>query len=200
MQGLADVMAEREPAGSSPRLVDTLRAATRQLVGEITGQRTLIAAESNDLAVDPELVGTLAVIRDRTQTWAGLPMARNRRIEIDPGSLDTTMVTDPRLLGRVLENMLKNALEASRPGQNVRIGCRGAGDQIEFWVANEAVMPPAVQLQVFQRSFSTKGDGRGLGAYSMKLLTERYLGGSVSFSSAPGQGTEFRARYPRVLP
>ena len=60
-------------------------------------------------------------------------------------------------------------------------------------------MPPKVQLQVFQRSFSTKGLGRGLGTYSMRLLTQRYLGGTVSFSSKEGEGTEFRARYPRVL-
>ena len=56
-----------------------------------------------------------------------------------------------------------------------------------------------VQLQVFQRSFSTKGTDRGLGTYSMKLLSERYLHGSVSFTSTPEEGTIFRARYPLQL-
>jgi len=52
---------------------------------------------------------------------------------------------------------------------------------------------------LFQRSFSTKGEGRGLGTYSIKLYTERYLKGTVSFSSAEGEGTVFRVRYPWVL-
>ena len=53
-------------------------------------------------------------------------------------------------------------------------------------------MPRSAQLQIFQRSFSSKGDGRGLGTYSVKLLTERYLGGSVAFDSTLEQGTTFR--------
>ena len=43
-------------------------------------------------------------------------------------------------------------------------------------------MPRQVQLQIFKRSFSTKGAARGLGTYSMRLLSERYLKGVVSFT------------------
>jgi signal transduction histidine kinase len=49
---------------------------------------------------------------------------------------------------------------------------------------------------MFQRSFSTKGAGRGLGSYSVKLLSERYLNGKVSFTSSEDEGTTFIARYP----
>ncbi|MCP4426270.1 MAG: ATP-binding protein, partial [Chloroflexi bacterium] len=59
-------------------------------------------------------------------------------------------------------------------------------------------MPRDVQLQVFQRSFSTKGSGRGLGTYSMKLLSERYLDGRVSFQSSLAEGTIFIGMYPLV--
>ncbi len=62
---------------------------------------------------------------------------------------------------------------------------------------NPGEMPRQVQLQVFQRSFTTKGRGRGLGTYSMRLLTERYLGGRVSFASSPTEGVTFRAVYPK---
>jgi len=51
------------------------------------------------------------------------------------------------------------------------------------------------QLQIFRRSFSTKGIDRGMGTYSMKLLTE-YLQGEVSFTSSEENGTLFVARYP----
>lgn len=61
-------------------------------------------------------------------------------------------------------------------------------------------MPYDVQLQVFQRSFSTKGIGRGLGTYSIRLLSERYLSGRVSFTSTPEAGTTFYAWYPLELP
>jgi sensor histidine kinase regulating citrate/malate metabolism len=44
---------------------------------------------------------------------------------------------------------------------------------------------------LFRRSFSTKGRGRGIGTYSMKLLGEKYLKGRVWFTSSPNAGTTF---------
>jgi sensor histidine kinase regulating citrate/malate metabolism len=57
-------------------------------------------------------------------------------------------------------------------------------------------MPDHVKSRIFQRSFSTKGQGRGIGIYSMRLITEQYLHGSVSFTSEKGAGTEFVVRLP----
>ena len=92
-----------------------------------------------------------------------------------------TLISDRALLWRVLGNMLKNALEASQPGETVTLGCRSGSGQVELWVHNPGEIPEEVRLQIFQRSFSTKGAGRGLGTYSIKLLGERYLRGKVSF-------------------
>jgi len=95
--------------------------------------------------------------------------------------------------------MLKNALEASSTGGTVTIGAKAIKNTLEFWVHNESYMPRTSQLQVFQRSFSTKGKGRGLGTYSIKLLTERYLKGSVSFTSTEAEGTTFSISLPLHL-
>jgi sensor histidine kinase regulating citrate/malate metabolism len=95
--------------------------------------------------------------------------------------------------------MIKNALEACQPGQTVTVGCQQDGADVLFWVHNPTVMPLNVQLQMFQRSFSTKGQGRGLGTYSMKLLSERYLKGRVAFTSREGEGTRFTVVYPRSI-
>jgi signal transduction histidine kinase len=111
---------------------------------------------------------------------------------------DVTFASDKSLLARVLGNMIKNALEATPPEGVVTIGCDADDDNVDFWVHNESAMPREVQLQVFQRSFSTKGQGRGVGTYSIKLLTELYLNGEVSFASTPETGTTFRVSYPRT--
>jgi sensor histidine kinase regulating citrate/malate metabolism len=67
---------------------------------------------------------------------------------------------------------------------------------IEFQVTNPTFIPKEIQLQIFQRSFSTKGENRGIGTYSIKLLTERYLKVRISFTSLDEKGTSFYARYP----
>jgi len=65
-------------------------------------------------------------------------------------------------------------------------------------VSKPGVMPEDVQLQIFQRSFSTKGQpGRGIGMCSVKLFGERYLGGRVDFASRVSDGTTFSLDLPK---
>ena len=122
--------------------------------------------------------------------------SRERHITLEPHARDVTLETDRALLWRVLGNMLKNALEAVNPGETVTLGCRVGMGQAELWVHNPGEIPESLRLQIFQRSFSTKGAGRGLGTYSIKLLGERYLGGRVSFTTSAAKGTTFRIRLP----
>jgi signal transduction histidine kinase len=98
---------------------------------------------------------------------------------------------DRVVLRRVFLNMLKNAREASGPGDKVSVRIKEDGGRVKIGIHNPAVMPPAVRSQVFQRSFSTKGSGRGLGTYSIKLFTTNYMNGNITFRSEKGFGTEF---------
>jgi len=49
------------------------------------------------------------------------------------------------------------------------------------------------------RAFSTEGSGHGLGTYSIKLITEKYLQGKVSFVSNKQEGTRFTVQYPEEI-
>ena len=82
------------------------------------------------------------------------------------------------------------------PESAVALGCRRSGERAELWVQNGGAMPMAVQLQVFQRGYSTKGLGRGFGVYLMRLIAERFLDGTVSFRSNPQEGTTFVLSLP----
>jgi signal transduction histidine kinase len=117
-------------------------------------------------------------------------------VEVEEDIAEVVFVSDPALLGRVLTNMIKNALEASEPGETVRVGAEQASTHIRFWVHNQGMIPREVQQQIFERSFSTKGIGRGLGTYSMKLIGESYLCGKVGFSSDKSNGTIFSIDLP----
>jgi len=105
--------------------------------------------------------------------------------------------TDIRILQRVLVNMVKNALEASKTGDTVTLACqKNPADGVTFWVHNPAVMTEEVQLRVFEKAFSTKGRGRGFGTYGMRLFAETCLGGQIRFTSEPGHGTTFSLDLP----
>ena len=128
------------------------------------------------------------------------PVAQKRFLE--PGEEAAGAIrSDGTILRRVLGNLVKNALEATPEGGTVRISSRDLGDRVVLEVNNPGVMPREVQLQIFQRSFSTKADrGRGIGTYSVKLFVERYLKGTVGFASAEPGGTTFSVTLPKSPP
>jgi nitrogen fixation/metabolism regulation signal transduction histidine kinase len=188
------------PQGQIESYVEILRTNSSKLVDEIRSQRELVSAENNELPVDPSPVESIQVLDDITSMYNKSEFAEERFIKTDKNTDAFEIVTDLTLLRRVAGNMLKNALEASHPGETITVGAKKLGEnEYEFRVHNPGVMPRTVQMQVFQRSFSTKGAGRGLGTYSIKLLTERYLKGKASFSSNEKDGTAFRVVLPKAI-
>lgn len=178
---------------------DAIRRLSRELIEEIEAQRILIKAESGELTLSPEPVSSLQLLRDAVALYSRHPASQDRRLCVDDRAVDAQVVSDRVLLSRVLCNLVKNALEACRAGEIVTVGCTTTDDTVELWVHNPGCMPREVQLQIFQRSFSTKGRGRGLGTYSIRLLTERYLKATASFTSTAEHGTTFRIRCPATL-
>ncbi|MFA6316275.1 MAG: ATP-binding protein, partial [Elusimicrobiota bacterium] len=172
-------------------------SASDRLIEEIQAQRELSVAERGELATKSADVGSLPFLSDLAGLYENHDVAKGKSIRIDEAAASLVLHTDRSLLARVVGNMLKNGLEASKPGETVTLGCAREGDDAVFRVHSPAAMPEKVQLQVFQRSFSTKGgSGRGLGTFSMKLLGEGYLKGKVWFESSKDKGTTFFLRLP----
>ncbi|MHB8770002.1 MAG: PAS domain-containing sensor histidine kinase [Syntrophales bacterium] len=170
-----------------------------RIIDEINAHRQLIAAEQNTLVITKKALNSCDFISGLYASYNRADILDGRNIEIDESAQPVPFSSDETLLSRVVGNMIKNAIEASVPGETVTIGCYAQGGHIHFWVNNPTYMPENIRLQVFNRSFSTKGSGRGLGTYSMKYLTEKYLQGRVSFVSDEKTGTTFTAAYPLDL-
>ena len=169
---------------------------SQQLLEEIGAQRDLVMAENNEIVPMDEATSSMQILKDVFDLYSNSSVAANKKLRLDQNSADIDFCSDKRLVRRVIGNMTKNALEASGNDDIVTIGNCIFEDKIRFFVNNPIYISRDIQLNMFKRSFSTKGAGRGLGTYSMKLLTEKFLGGTVSFVSDPDRGTSFYADYP----
>jgi len=175
---------------------DRIYDLSLKLVEEIESQKQIAVAETGELVVHPMEFRSLGILQEVLESYQHHDVAKDKNIVIDPESQDTGFISDAVLLRRILGNLVKNALEASQPGDSVTIKANRETDRMVFSVHNSGFIPRDIQLQMFKRSFSTKGVDRGLGTYSVRLLTERYLRGTVSFSSSEEQGTTFMIRLP----
>ncbi len=194
VQGLAHLIAD-DPS-LCEGLKDDLLASSTSLVNEIKGQRLLLAAENDQLQAKLAPTRALHALEAVRHLYRNHPAAAGRRVELDRAAADALLETDETILQRVLGNMVKNALEAVSAGETVTLGVDVKDGACTFWCHNPGVIPPDARLQIFQRSFTTKGPGRGVGTYGIKLLAERYLHGTVGFSSSPEAGTRFHVTLP----
>ena len=198
IRGYADYLASESTP--DPETCRRIAYLTGQLIESIQSQRDLSHAETGDLKLHPELVHVPALLDALRLQFRKHSLAEGRNIVV-ADVWQGEIFTDRRLLQRILENMLKNALEATTSGQTVTMSCQQRPEGVVFSVHNPEVIPADVQLQLFQRSFSTKGEsGRGVGTYSIKLLGERYLQGKVGFVSQDGRGTTFTLTLARNVP
>ena len=197
--GLSQILNEDVTPEEDIEFKHQLVSLAEQLVDQINAQRQLLAAETGELAVSLDDVAIPDLLRGVVSLYAHHAVADNRGLVIEQAPAEV-ITTDRVLLHRVLGNLIKNALEATPAGGQVTVRAFLDGPRVLFAVHNPTVMPPAVQAQLFQRSFSTKGgSGRGVGTFSVLLLTTRYLAGDVSFTSEEPAGTTFVVSVPRVL-
>jgi hypothetical protein len=201
LYGLLTVLKEESHTSEQKEeLIKLSEEASRNIIEEILAMRQIRAAENGELSVNVELVNTIEVINSAINKIGYHEAGKERKIQIEENSANIDFHSDKTLLQRILINLLKNALEATAANGLVKAGVADEGNDIVFWVKNDEVMPEEIQFQMFHRSFSTKGDGRGLGTYSVRLLTENYLMGNAGFVSNKAEGTVFTIRLRKEFP
>ncbi len=197
LQGFAQMLYETTEEDPD-EMITTMYHISETLIDEINAQKALMAAETNDLKLNITDISSAFMLKQVSGAYKNHIVAEEKTIKISGQAEDVIFQSDLALVKRVIGNMLKNALEASKNGDTVILSCKKEENKIQFTVQNPVFIPRDIQLQIFQRSFSTKGAGRGLGTYSMKLLSERYLKGEIGFTSEEQKGTQFFVTYPVV--
>lgn len=177
---------------------DPLVNTSEQLIREIQMQRDLINAEQGTLSVNNNLVSINDILNRTFTLYKDHKYSIGKNYKVILSEQDENISTDLILLSRSLGNLIKNALEATDLNGTISLYAVINNETISFCVFNDKIIPKQIQLQIFQRSFSTKAKfGRGIGTYSVKLIVEQYLNGKVSFISNEELKTIFMIELPR---
>ena len=169
---LTAVRALLEMVLSDPRAtVGTFRTTCRQVLEESEQQEQLIdallALAHGQRGVDArERIDLAAIAGDVLRAHEAEAAARGIRVDV---SLEAAPILgDRRLIGRLVSNLVDNALRHNVPGGSVRIVVRTWANDVELSVVNTGPMVPAAEvdrlLQPFQRLAGDRvGHGEGLG-------------------------------------
>jgi signal transduction histidine kinase len=184
------------PAGAAEReeLQDLLGIMTSetQRIDRIV-QQFLEYARPPRLA--PESVDLDALVGDVASRARSLAEARGVRVEVEASGAGLAVV-DPAQLRQALDNLVRNAVEATPEGGRVSLCARreGGGHAVEVRDTGRGIEPDHLP-RIFDLYFTTKADGTGVGlAVTQQIVTAH--GGTIEVDSRPGGGTTMTVRLP----
>lgn len=197
-----------------PLIVDSMKVSVDRIQEIVSSLRQFSRLDAEETLCDIHegLDSTLIVLRHRLKANPERPEIQ----VIKEYSKLPKIPARPGQLNQVFMNLLSNAIDALEEGnQGLRynkieenpniIAIRtqyledDEGDRIAICIAdNGAGIPIEVQSRLFETFFTTKEGERGTGlglSLSRQIITENH-GGSLTFDSTPGQGTEFIIELP----
>jgi signal transduction histidine kinase len=166
---------------ASARLTETLDLLTEALrlyecSGNIRTQPTRLTSVLESLA------------RELSDT------AEHKGLDLDIRATRISVISHPVLLGAILRNLVRNALQYTQPGGRVQVACRRRGNTVHIEVHDTGAGVPAGKLatifEAFKRIDSTRAEGLGLGLFIVRRAANA-LGHRVAVRSALGQGSCF---------
>lgn len=178
---------------------DRAREYVQMLLGGATQMQRMLTSTMERLrpeAGEMKFVKSDLVLRTweaytRCQLYAG---RKGIRLSFHANCDRLALALDEEKYGRILSNLLSNALKFTPEGGKVKIIVRALGDFAEVEVIDDGCGIPSERLERIFDLHETDG-GYGYGLYIAREFAGR-MGGSLNVQSEPGKGSVFTLRLP----
>ena len=196
---------ERRTEGEYRASMAIVRDASQRLTKIVDDIFLLARADAGHLVMHPGSLYLDEVVRDTVR--AVTPIAEERMVRVVlHGAVEVPMVGDAHLLGRLVLNLLDNAIKHSPEGGIIEVSMTLRGPTCELSVVDAGPgIPPEARDRVFERFFrvdvarSREGEtltsGAGLGLSICRRIAEMHHGTVELVGSRPGR-TELRVSLP----
>ena len=190
---------ERAPAAFD----EAFRVETRTILEEVGSLRALVDEFAQFARLPRPSVAPCnprAIVEQALALFSGRIESVGVTVTIDDASAPAAIRADAEQIGRVLKNVIANALDAMEGAteRTLAVAVRREGDRVAFVVGDTGRGFDAETLRrVFEPYFTTRADGGGTGlgmAIAKRIAVEH--GGTLTASGAPGRGATITLTVP----
>jgi signal transduction histidine kinase len=205
--GLTEMMVKNAARFGTEKAQEPLQRVNRagtHLLGLINQVLDLSKIEAGKLELNPQTVQLAPLLEEVVGTARQLAEQNKNRLVVDAEENLGTLAVDPMRLRQILLNLLSNACKFTKAGE-VKLAARKVSNGstfVEFVVSDTGIGVTAEQqAKLFEEfaqadaSTAQNFGGTGLGLAITRKLA-RMMGGDVTVTSEPGEGSVFTVRLP----
>lgn len=184
-------------------LMSRIESESRR-IGLLVDDLLLLARLDAQRPLDQHRVDLLALASDAVHDAQAIAPKRKIAMDVLDGPGTPEVLGDEARLRQVLSNLMANALQHTPESADITVRVGTDGDNAVLEVADQGPgMSQEDAARVFERFYRTDSSrarasgGTGLGLSIVDSLVHAH-GGTVSVTTAPGEGCRFRVSLPRV--
>jgi signal transduction histidine kinase len=192
---------DSDEAAEQQRLAERIDASLRAAEELLDGLLDVSRLDAGGMHTEITDFDAVALLRELAAQYA--PVATGRGLDLRVHGKKLPVRSDRRLLRRVLQNFIANALRYTREGRIV-LGARRRGEHIELQVWDTGPGIPEhhmrqifEEFQRYQQPFDWGEQGLGLGLSICQRIS-RLLGHDLRAYSRVGHGSMFSITVPRA--
>jgi signal transduction histidine kinase/ActR/RegA family two-component response regulator len=204
--GMLELLKGSELSDSQDKWTEIARQSAETLLKIINDVLDLSKIEAGKLAMEAIRFAPRDMV---TRTYELLKVKADEKglafhLDIEP-DVPAELVSDPTRIQQILFNLIGNAIKFTQTGSVtlcVETTARGPHGGLRFTIIDTGIgMDPAMKEHLFEPFSQADGSttrqfgGTGLGLAISRRLTDG-LGGTLDFSSTPGEGTIFTVEIP----
>lgn len=198
---LKEMVIENEPAhGLSIRIASAAQSAVN-IIDEFLSARRI---QEGSLLLKPRETDVAALTKEIVDTLRPSALARGQTISVACAATSLVWSVDRQGFGRVLSNLLTNAIKFSPKGGKIDVLLNLDGAVLHLLVQDNGCGVDSADLQKLFERFSRLEEhrdlpGTGLGLFVVRSIVSAH-GGAIQVTSQKGQGTTFDLSWPASPP
>lgn len=186
-------------AGQRTRFLANVRRSSQAMATLIDTLLDINRMEAGELPLNRQPVAIAELLQAGAEQAAGVAEQQGKHIRVEtPPDLPQALV-DRDLIGRVIHNLVQNALKHTAPGGHITLAARAENGQLVVSVQDDGEgIPPEYHAHIFEKFAQVNKaarNGSGLGLAFCRLAVEAH-GGRISVESQPHHGSTFTFTLP----